>query len=580
MKKAATFIIFSILSLAILISVSFTTKMVFAQDASYKIQSVEHQVEVMYSGHVVIRDTIHISGQLTGEFLIGFPYKYGSYVIKSIAYDSDSMFQVSLGVQLADQSGFYLSKINFQQDAPQIFTVVFILSNGLLSRNVTTGVFNLDFPAYPSLVDDVGTCSVTISLPEEPPTITVTKDDGNASATNFVKQNLSAFAYSPAIATFALSSSDLRIISVKELNRQITIGPAGDITASDRYLITNNSPVIPGSLKVSVPAEAATIVARDEFGRILATETLNSVGDTRLVNITFVSSLAIGQSALLTVKYNLPKISSAQAPRYAFDFNLFPDFEYFVDSASVTFNIPEGARFVEPQLEIINPSTSLVREVFQETLTIMQEGVSKVDNVVLSEDNLHIVYDYNPLWLSFRPTVWIWTLAVIGAVFVAVWRRPKTAAPLHIATPQASIGLRPDHVRDFTEAFNEKTRLSSEIKVLEERAQKGRIPRRRYKVKRRTLETRLDTISRNIVELKKIFRSAGGIYSDLVRQLNVAEAELVEVEMGIRKSEIRHRRGELPLDSFKKSLSRYQRRKEKAEATINGILLRLREELR
>jgi hypothetical protein len=99
-------------------------------------------------------------------------------------------------------------------------------------------------------------------------------------------------------------------------------------------------------------------------------------------------------------------------------------------------------------------------------------------------------------------------------------------------------------------------------------------------VQRRTLETRLDTVSRNIVELKRVFRSAGGVYSDLVRQLDVAEAELVEVERGIRNSEIRHRRGELPLEAYKKSLADYQRRKEKAEATINGILLRLREELR
>jgi chromosome segregation ATPase len=164
-------------------------------------------------------------------------------------------------------------------------------------------------------------------------------------------------------------------------------------------------------------------------------------------------------------------------------------------------------------------------------------------------------------------------------VVVAVWRRPKTAAPMRIAAPKATIGLSPDHVRNFTEIYNEKTRLSSELKVLEERAQKGRIPRRRYKVQRRTLETRLDTVSRNIVELKRIFRSAGGVYSDLIRQLDIAEAELGEVETGIRNSEIRHRRGELPLEAYKKSLTDYQRRKEKAEATINGILLRLREEL-
>ena len=571
-------IVLTAFSLAILMFLSVSTQTVLAQDASYDIQSVDHQVEVMYSGHVVIRDTIHVSG-LSGDFLIGFPYKYGSYVLKGIAYDTDNVFQVSLGVQLVDRSGFYFAKISFPQGAPQVFTVAFILSNSLLSRNVTAGVFNLDFPAYPSLVKDAGTCSVTITFPEEPPIINVAKADGNVSTPSYVKKNLPAFTYSPAFAEFTLRSGSLRIINLKELTRQITISPAGDIAASDTYSITNNSPFSLDSAKISLPADAADVVTRDEFGRILTTETLTSVGDTRLVNVTFISALAFGQSTHLTAEYTLPSVPSEQAPTFTLDVNLFPDFDYYVDSASVTFTIPEGARFTAPQLDSINPSSSLVREVFQETLTARREGVSRID-YALSEDVLHIAYDYNPLWLSFRPTVWVWTLAVVGAVVVAVWRRPKTATPTRIAAPKATIGLSPDNVRDFTEAYNEKTRITSELTVLEERAQKGRIPRRRYKVQRRTLETRLDTVSRNIVELKRVFRSAGGVYSDLVRQLDVAEAELVEVERGIRNSEIRHRRGELPLEAYKKSLADYQRRKEKAETTINGILLRLREELR
>jgi hypothetical protein len=577
-KKAAIFIVLTAFSLAVLMFLSASTQTVLAQDASYEIQSVDHQVEVMYSGHVIIRDTVHVSGQLTGDFLIGFPYKYGSSVLKGIAYDTDNVFQVSLGVQLANQTGFYFAKISFQQKSPQVFTVVFVLSNSLLSRNITAGVFNLDFPAYPSVVKDVGTCSVTITFPEEPLIINVAKADGNVSTTSYVKNNLQAFNYSPAFAEFSVSSGSLRIISMKELNRQITISPAGHIAASDTYRLTNNSPISLDSVKISLPADASDVVTRDEFGRILTTETLTSVGDTRLVNVTLISALILGQSTHLTTEYSLPSVSSEQAPTFTLDFNLFPDFDYYVDTGSATFTIPEGARFTAPQVDSVNPSSSLVREVFQEALTARREGVSKVD-YTLSGDVLHIAYNYNPLWLSFRPTVWVWTLAVVGAVVVAVWRRPKTAAPMRIAAPKAIIGLSPDHVRNFTETYNEKTRLSSELKVLEERAQKGRIPRRRYKVQRRTLETRLDTISRNIVELKRIFRSAGGVYSDLIRQLDIAEAELSEVETGIRNSEIRHRRGELPLEAYKKTLTDYQRRKEKAEATINGILLRLREEL-
>jgi hypothetical protein len=122
-----------VFSLAVLLSFSLNAQTVLAQD-NYTIQRVDHQVEVMYSGHMVIRDTISVTGQLT-DFLIGFPHKYGSYVLKGVAYDDNNVFPVSLGVQLGDRSGFYGAKISFPQGAPQVFTVAFVLSNSLVSQD-------------------------------------------------------------------------------------------------------------------------------------------------------------------------------------------------------------------------------------------------------------------------------------------------------------------------------------------------------------------------------------------------------------------------------------------------------------
>jgi hypothetical protein len=261
------------------------------------------------------------------------------------------------------------------------------------------------------------------------------------------------------------------------------------------------------------------------------------------------------------------------------DLYLFPEFSYYVDAATVTVILPEGARFLSPSLSSIDPSSTLTRESFQETLTVSREGVSKKEYDIFSQYVMQVSYAYNPLWLSFRPTLWMWTLAAVGAVVVAIWRRPKTT-PTRVMVSRAAVSLSPDQIRAFTEAYSEKNRITSELKVLEERAKKGRLPRRRYKVQKRTWESRLDTISRNLDELKRSFRNAGGVYADLGRQLEKAETELVEIEIDIRNSEVRHMRGELPLDAYKKSLADCQRRKEKAETAINGILLRLREELR
>jgi hypothetical protein len=75
-------------------------------------------------------------------------------------------------------------------------------------------------------------------------------------------------------------------------------------------------------------------------------------------------------------------------------------------------------------------------------------------------------------------------------------------------------------------------------------------------------------------------RAAGGQYSTLMLQLEVAEAEISDVRANIKNAETLHNRGELSLEAYRNRSADYQRKKERAETTINGILLRLREETR
>jgi hypothetical protein len=578
-KKTTAIFALTVFSLAIFLPLLLNTKTASAQD-SYTIQNIDHQVAVMYSGHIVIRDTIQVTGQITNGFLIGFPNKYGAHVLKGIAYDANNIFPISLGVQLGNRSLFYAAEITFPQGSPQVFTVVFILSNDLISQDLSTGVFNLDFPAYPSLTQEAARCNVTFILPDLTIGVTITKDDGVTDTPNYVKDNLDAYTYSPAKAAF-IPAGTLQTVEIKELNRIITTSPTGETKASDTYRVANNEQGSIGSLEISVPLTASNIVGRDEFGRSLSAEILSSSTTYRilLVNITFILPLEAGDSTLLTAEYTLPSISPEQTTQFTLNLDLFPYFNYYVDKASVTIIPPEGARFLTPQFASIDPSQSLSREIFQETLSINRESVSYVDLASSSENALQITYDYNSLWLSFRPTLWAWALAVAGCVIVAVWRRPKTSAPQRIVVPKASINLSPDHVRAFIDAYEEKNRIASELKSLEVRAQKGKIPRRQYKVQRGTWESRSEALSKNIAELKRLLRSAGGSYADLIRQLDIAENEFNEVEMNIRRVEARFRGGALSLEDYKKFLADYQKRKEKTETTVNGILLRLREEI-
>ncbi|MDX1813512.1 MAG: hypothetical protein R3319_01865 [Candidatus Bathyarchaeia archaeon] len=75
MKRVIVVIVLTVFSVVMLLPFSFNMQTVSAQESSYTLQRVDHEVELLYSGQVIIRDTISLSGQLTGDFFIGFPYE-------------------------------------------------------------------------------------------------------------------------------------------------------------------------------------------------------------------------------------------------------------------------------------------------------------------------------------------------------------------------------------------------------------------------------------------------------------------------------------------------------------------------
>ena len=572
MKRIVPLFALGVLSLAVFLTFTFSTCTVLAQSAGYHIENIDHQMEVMYSGHIIIRDTIHVTGQLTDGFLIGFPKKYGAHVLKGVAYDENYVLPMSLDVAFEGHNEIYGARINFPQGNPQIFTVTFVLSNNLIHQNTSLSAVAVEFPAYPSVAKKAARCNVTLTLPDFASGVKVSKDDGSAATTNFVKEDLAAFTKSQAVVSFSMPAGILQIFTVTNLDRVTTISPAGDVVAFDSYRIKNNSNDSLVAFGADVPLDAANLVGRDEFGKNLMTEILGTGSTFHLVNVTLIQPLTKGQSTTLTVEYTLPRLSSEQLAVFALDFDLFPYLDYYVKEGAVTIIPPEGALFLHDH------SASLNKNGFQEILTFNKEGICHIDLDVPS-DSVQIKYTYNPLWLSFRPTMWVWLLVTVGCMIVALWKRPNISTS-KIAVSKTPIDHRSDRVRAFTEDYEEKNRITFELGLLDAKARKGKIPRRQYKKQLRKLEARSSIISKDIAESKGVFLSAGGNYASLIRQLDGAETELKTVERKIKDAEARNRSGVTSSGEYKKELADYQQRKDNSEALITGILLRLREETR
>ncbi|MEM2972005.1 MAG: hypothetical protein QW270_06235 [Candidatus Bathyarchaeia archaeon] len=567
MKRKASMLIMTTVTVMLILAFYTPNIKLVAAQSDYKITRVNHRIEILYNGYILISDAIEISESAPNRFLIGFPYKYGSHIVKCVAYNSTAIFQVQLNVPLKDRIGFYGVEIF---GVSRNFTVAFILSNDLLK--VSDSSYNLDFPAYPSLTEEAENCTVTIVLPEEAENIVVTKDDEVVNDTTYSKAPLPAFTYSLANLNFTFTGDKIQLFDINALGRQMEISGTGEIEVSDSYHITSKSPKNIDYVEVVVPYNASNLRAEDQFGRkMLDLEPIDA--ERNSYKVTFSLPLESRGSTRFAVKYSL--LSQAYINAYNINVTplLFKNLNCYVKQASLNIVLPEGAKIQS----LVGASYGVTRSVFQETAVLSVEGVTYLESVVPSK-NVSLVYEYNPLWLSFRPTLWMWALTLVGLAVAVVWKRPK-AAEVAVPLPTIAVRLSPEHIKSFADTYEEKQKIISDLESLEVRVRKGKIPRRRYNVQRETLKTRLNSLSRKLTELKERMRAAGGHYADLVRQLEVAETEITEVEASIKSIEARHSRGELSLEAYRRLLADYQRRKDKAETAIKGILLRLREEI-
>ncbi|HJW98330.1 MAG TPA: hypothetical protein VJ529_04300 [Candidatus Bathyarchaeia archaeon] len=574
MKKTA--LTFIMLASVLIFAVSIHVNLEKVQaEGSYVVEHVDQNLQIMYNGYVLMNETVQLSGQPPSSFKMGFPYIFGSYLVSCNAFETSNpshTYPVSLNEPLEGRSGYYGINVDFSGGAPQLFSVNILFSNGLISQNPqNASLYVLIFPQFPSLTQDAQTFNGSITLPKNAVYMT-----GTIGSVTYDQQNLKAFAFNSSTVTFYVSNYEMQLFDVVQLTRKIGINEFEEITGSDNYQITNKGTFSITTVNIWAPTGASNIAADDQLGRALSLPVPIGFNTSRYT-LNFTSALRTGYSEEFIVHYKLPSATYIRKQsgdnNFVVNMTLFHDFDYYVNDTSVTFTLPEGARIQTLSSTLTENSLDFHRNIFQDSATLNKQSVMALDSI-----DVEIAYEYSSIWAAFRPTTWVLVITLIGIVAFVFIRRPK--GPARATISAGGMLIRPEQLRSFVDMYEERMKILREMDSLEEKARRGRIPRQRYKVQRKTLETRLDTSSRKLEELKGGIHSAGSHFSSLMDQLEVAEAQLNEVEANVKTIDARHGRGELSLEAYRRLQGDYQQRKGKAQTTINGILLRLREEIR
>ena len=567
--KKMLFPLLLLMSSLLLLSTFAFTPVSATPSADLQVTKVDHALEVRGGGLVVISDTIMLSAK--GEdvislqnFSMGFPFQHSSNLDYSFAYETsnpDIQHTVALNVGLG-RIGFYginvifSSPVDVSESKSYEFTVTFVFSN-LVSQQGKSSFNITSFPMYPSLVQNASTCNVMVTLPDNVEYQTSSHVFG--STLNHTRSPLKNFTRESAWMLF--NSESFTLIEVNKIERQLMPDQWGNFLLADLYQVTNKGTETLSKLEIRLPQGAYSHSVRDASGDLPRSQTENGI------IILFRNVLNENEKATFTVAYQLPRESYIEKHGWS-DFKLtlnsFESFNWTVRKLTVTVILPEGAEF---QSSSISPD-SVQKNVFQEVATFVFLNATPFHDL-----NFDLTYSQLVFWVSFRPTLWIGVLAAVIAVIALFWRAPKVP---HVPT----IPVPPKDIRKFVDTYEKKMRRLRELESIEKHALKGKISRRQYKVRKRAIENRISVTSRNLANLREKLSVASQKYADMMRQVEVAETRLMGAETDIRRLETRYRHGEISKEAYRKLLSEYNRRRDGAKTTIDGVLLRLREEIR
>lgn len=376
-------------------------------------------------------------------------------------------------------------------------------------------------------------------------------------AFSFLLLFLTLFSFTSTI-TYAENNSSQLLIS-NEISREINLGEMGRLYLTDSYFITSNVANLK-KITIPLPQDVYQVSAHDPLGGLtVALEDKNATITLRII-------LQEGESSRFTLTSELPwenYIDQYGWSDFNFTFTFFESFNLTIKELAVSVVLPEGAEFISSS---VTPNDTY-KSIFQETVSYKFYNFTLFDN-----QSFLITYDYIIFWASFRPTLWMGILIVFVYTIALLRRAPKPSLPF--------LPLSFDVIRRFVAAYEDKTKALFELKSMEESLRKGSLPRRRYRVRRKTLEGRLSGITNVLNDLQNEIREAGPRYADVMGRIEVAETELEGVEENIRRVETRYRARELSSEAYRKLLEEYRRRRERTETTLNGLLLRLQEEVR
>lgn len=530
--------------------------------------AIDRTVSTTNWGVTIVSDSFNLnSTSPVTHVSVGIPGLVASHLKYAGAVETPSQASLqvtNLGTNTTIPGNFTALDVAFPiaKTGPYTFNMTTVYS-GLLVYNQTGSTFQFTINPYPM---DLRTLNITRA------SLTINRNDwpspkiqpGNQTLTG---QTFTTTTWKPFNSTLwkiqFSSGGTIQSILDTTASRTITITSNGSVQVTDNYNITNRGPTV-SSITLVLPKAITGISVSDSIGMLAnPAVTSSSDGTNTLAFVPRYTSVQTNQSTRAQISYQLSRqnyVSASTLDRYTLNFKLFDSVKFFQPTFVTKIATPTGFK--------LKSLTGQMYQMSGNQILLQASPLTPMSNLGFT-----VNYQLDPFWASINPLSWVLLLeAALAGVVLAVWARP--AAAVTIATG------RPQLINRFVELYDEKSSMRLEGDKIEEDVNRGAMNRSDYRRRRRTIELRTNEIDRALVPIKEELSAIGPRYQDMIKRIERAEAELQVVRSTGVDIRNQNRSGRMSRELYDSLSTDLVRRKERAQQTIDSIIINLREEIR
>jgi hypothetical protein len=378
-----------------------------------------------------------------------------------------------------------------------------------------------------------------------------------------------------AIIDIKISNSDLTKTEIDELTREIYISPWGIIKVKEEYLIKNKGAIEIDELQFEIPGPAKEVSVFDDLGEILGVEIDPETNYTHL------------KYKDLSIDLSENRVTIDPNSKFRFNIQYFLPFEkyftlnWFQESIKIdvltsrteflgrdhTFKlIIEGCftlDYVSEPPDAIEHSKNAIILVYE------AEYVSPLESRIIQ-----FTFTINFFDIILRPVAFILLIILLSSAFVLLIKSKKVEAGVGVISREL---IPVNEIREFCSLYEERNALVFEIRKAEEDVKRKKIIKKKYKNILDKNSKKIEEIEKEIPPFKKIVREVNATFENIIKKLEVLEAERLSVKDSLNLLEARYKRGRLPSKAAYINLSdNFMRRRKKIDGSIEKNIRSLR----